>query len=295
MKRLLALGMLASNILTEQPLSRAATISQFPVEDTFISELSPDNNAGGHTNFAAGTVNTGTRTRALVRFDPAAHVPAGAVITEVSVNFQITRMSANGGAPSTFELRRVLVPWREGTKKSNLGSLASSLETTWSHRSYPDTPWTVPGGGPGADFAASASATAPIISVEPVNFGTTPGLVADVQFWLDNPSQNFGWVLMTQSEGTPATARRFGSREDPTNTPTLSIKYQMPGNELRLTVIGVNGNQVHLQWSGGAPPFQVQVRPNLTPPWTNLGPIIQTNVADLVTEAAQACFRIQSQ
>jgi hypothetical protein len=64
------------------------------------------------------------------------------------------------------------------------------------------------------------------------NWGSTSGMVADVQFWLDNPSQNFGWILIgdeTQIE----TAKRFATRENTDNSgldkPRLVVNYTSTG------------------------------------------------------------------
>jgi hypothetical protein len=56
-----------------------------------------------------------------------------------------------------------------------------------------------------------------------------PGTVIDVQFWLDNPAQNFGWLLKTD-EVFASTARRCDSRENTFGTPpSLSVTYVVPG------------------------------------------------------------------
>jgi len=51
--------------------------------------------------------------------------------------------------------------------------------------------------------------------------------VADVQSWVDNPASNFGWMLMSESEDVPGTARRFGSRET-SPVPTLVVTFAPP-------------------------------------------------------------------
>jgi hypothetical protein len=57
-----------------------------------------------------------------------------------------------------------------------------------------------------------------------------PGTVTDVQFWLDNPAQNFGWLLKVPNETLAATARRCDSRETVLGTPpSLSVTYVVPG------------------------------------------------------------------
>src|SRR5262249_43944894 len=42
------------------------------------------------------------------------------------------------------------------------------------------------------------------------------------------PSSNFGWLLKSEDEASPETARRFGTREDPTHPPVLTISYSLP-------------------------------------------------------------------
>jgi len=50
------------------------------------------------------------------------------------------------------------------------------------------------------------------------------GLLGDVQFWLGHPTQNFGWILISEDEATPYTSRRIGSRESG-GGPTLDLEY----------------------------------------------------------------------
>jgi len=52
--------------------------------------------------------------------------------------------------------------------------------------------------------------------------------VADVQLWLLNPAANVGWLLISEPESTPFSARRIGSREHTNNTPVLNIEYTVP-------------------------------------------------------------------
>src|SRR5207249_7454081 len=58
---------------------------------------------------------------------------------------------------------------------------------------------------------------------------------ADAQAWLNNPATNFGWMLITESERTPESARRFGSREDPSHAPVLVIGYLVPSITTQIT------------------------------------------------------------
>ena len=54
-------------------------------------------------------------------------------------------------------------------------------------------------------------------------------MVADVQAWLDQPSGNFGWLLLG-GESTSATSKRFDSKENdtPANRPVLEVEFSLP-------------------------------------------------------------------
>ena len=54
-----------------------------------------------------------------------------------------------------------------------------------------------------------------------------PGLVSDVQRWLDQPEVNFGWVVVVGDEYFPRSAKRFDSRENgsPEFQPSLTVSY----------------------------------------------------------------------
>jgi hypothetical protein len=61
-------------------------------------------------------------------------------------------------------------------------------------------------------------------------FPATSSLIEDVKHWRENAAENFGWVLISESENTTFTARRFGSKEDTNNQPALFIEYEItPG------------------------------------------------------------------
>jgi hypothetical protein len=104
----------------------------------------------------------------------------------------------------------------------------------------------VPGGLEGVDYSADISTATPIAGVRPEPyFFEAGGATADVQFWLDHPETNFGWMLRAEDEVSPFTARRFGSREldDPGSSPQLLIDYLPP---VVLTNLHVSGNHFSL-------------------------------------------------
>jgi hypothetical protein len=215
----LGLATLAANGILS---AGAATLTLKPVADTSLFEQSPDNNLG-RSQLAAGTIRLLKKSRALVRFDVSA-VPANVVISSATLAFKVVK-SPSGAAASTFEVRRVLTGWSEGTKSGSQGAPAAAGEATW--RSRGAGSWAAPGGAIGTDFAPAASATR-ALSGSSLNFASTAGLVGEVQSWVTNPAGNFGWVLMSQSEATAKTARRLGNRETAGSEPTLTIDYTIP-------------------------------------------------------------------
>jgi hypothetical protein len=205
-----------------------ATVTLQPVADTSLFENSPDNNLGA-ADLAAGTIRIGSKSRALVRFDLVGKVPGDATITSVEMTFRVSKTPpAFSAVASTFGLHRILRSWGEGLKGGTVGSPASAGEANWNARSFPDVLWNAPGAAAPLDYSTTASGTTPISGPGPYTFASAPGLVADVQAWLANPGANFGWILISQSEDIPFTARRFASREDPSNGPSLIIQYSAP-------------------------------------------------------------------
>ena len=237
--------------------SFSETVSFPPSADTTLIEAFPANNFGSNEFFNAGTTQNYTKNRALLKFDLAGHVPAGAKITSVSLTLEVVGVPVDGNTPSGFELRRVLRDWGEGNKaghppqQSGLGKAATTNEACWTHRFASTTnAWSVAGGAAGVDFSTNTSSAAYVYGMDfsPYTFNTAPHLVADAQTWLNQPAQNFGWLLLTQSEGDNFTARRVGSREDPFRAPVLTVDYFLP----RLESLSVNGSGAKLQFTAEA-------------------------------------------
>jgi len=200
-----------------------------PSADTTLIEVAPNNNLGGQNYFNSGTTQNGTRNRGLLQFD-LSQIPQNAAISSVDLYLEVVHVPSCGNAPSDFGLHPVLAPWGEGNKSTTLspgqGAPATAGEATWNDRfALMAQPWSVPGGAPGVDYAAAASSDQYIYGPDQYQFASRPQLVADVQGWLNNPKSNFGWMLITESEDTRFTARRFGSREDPNNAPLLDVQY----------------------------------------------------------------------
>ncbi len=226
----------------------ATTVDLIPVADTAIFSAYPDNNFGNST-LETGTNGVGAPGRALIRFDLSS-IPANAIITDVELTMTVVRVPPGdqhaGPIISDFNLYKMLVPWTEGTSGTNSGSIAQVGETTWDELGAGGVAaWGAPGGQVGTDFENNPSTTAGVgTTVGPIVWGTTPQFVADVQSWLDDPSQNFGFISISDQESSPGSARRMASRESAgSSAPTLTVTYTLvpePGTAV-LSVVGIVG------------------------------------------------------
>jgi hypothetical protein len=128
----------------------------------------------------------------------------------------------------------VLADWGEGTSvapgQQGAGAAATTNDATWLHRFWPGTFWTTPGG----DFAPGASAISATPPSGTATWASTPQLVANVQQFLDQPAQNFGWLFRSNPELWSHEVRRFDSRQHSVSTrrPRLTITYLLPGTSM---------------------------------------------------------------
>lgn len=233
---------------------RAATVNILCSQDTTIFSFSQiiggvetgyiDNSGGAAMGIFVGVNAMGSSTssnvrRALIEFNLSA-IPAGAVVQSASLVMGMDRTSDNKAR--ALSLYRLTSSWGEGDSGAGgtvgvsggggSGSPAQQNDATWQYRYWnaslgvanqaknPLT-WNTPGG----DFVSTPSATTQIgigqNGVDQYSWtdGTTPdplhSLLADVDYWLANPSQNFGWIIRGD-EVDSSTARRFQSSENDT-------------------------------------------------------------------------------
>ncbi len=210
------------------------TVIVNPAKDNtlFGPPLEANSNGAGPHLFAGETSFAGVR-RALLEFDVAGSLPAGATIESVTLTL---RLSIGVGGAFPFGLHAVAAEWGEGASNSGTGNQgtgtgggqgvpAAEGDATWNHTIFPNEFWAVPGG----DFAVLPSSVC-VVTNAPMDFvfESTPLMVADVQSWLDNPDQNHGWLVLGVELGDfVAKAKRFESREhpDPAVRPRLTITY----------------------------------------------------------------------
>ena len=162
--------------------------------------------------------------RALLAFDVAAAIPPGSIVTAARLRLNL---SATSAGPVLVRLHKVTADWGEGASSTGGGGGAPSAagDATWIHRFYTGDLWTQAGG----DFAPAPSGAATVDQPGPYAWDSTAEMVADVQAWLDDPGQNFGWILLGD-ETRPQTVKRFDSREHSTegNRPALEVEYVPP-------------------------------------------------------------------
>lgn len=186
------------------------------------------NGIGQHIFAGRTGITTNALRRAVLAFDVAGSVPAGATIDSATLTLHLSR-APFGATVQNFELTRLLADWGEGSSDGTFqeggGAASTPGDATWRHTVFDAQFWSTAGG----DFEAAASA---VLSVPGTigfhTWGPTPQMAADVQSWLDNPGTNFGWIL-TGNEGQLQSARRFDSREnlEPTFRPRLTLEYSL--------------------------------------------------------------------
>jgi hypothetical protein len=226
LRTLVTLASLGAWCVATLPCQGVVTL--LPVQDTTLYQ-DPNGgvaNGSGSTLFI-GRNGGGARRRALLRFDPVAAVPPGAVILRARLTLFVEQTSA--AQPTTAFAHRVTAPWLEGSVVASGsgggGGPAVAGETTWLHRDYPGTLWTSPGG----DFDTQPSFTFSLPLAGATTSDASPGLIADVEDWIANPAANHGWLIKTDELQT-STARRCRAREAAASQPSLEILYMLPGS-----------------------------------------------------------------
>src|SRR5581483_5542425 len=221
-RKILLLLVVVTGLVGLGPSSAIAQLANInPSKDNTLYEFVPadgdrSNALGQH--FFAGETSQGEVRRGVLAFDIAGNVPPGSTILGVTLGLNMSRTGLD--TARTIELHKLLADWGEGTSvapgEEGDGAPATPNDATWRHRFFDTIFWTTQGG----DFSATVSASQ---SVGPVGMYTwsSSQMRADVQSWLDDPTSNFGWlVLGDESEIT--TAKRFDTRES-ASPPVLTI------------------------------------------------------------------------
>jgi hypothetical protein len=212
------------------PLPADTVVLQATKDNTLFESATGSLSNGRGSGMFVGTIRAGLLRRALVAFDIAGNVPAGAAIQSVRLTLNMSRTQVG---PTPVSLHRVRADWGEGTSNSTFlgggqGAAATTRDATWLHTFFNTSRWSSPGG----DFASAPSAQLQVGNIGAYTWGSTPEMVADVQSWLDDPAGNFGWILVG-GEGGGTSAKRFDTREHPVagNRPRLVVEFTGSGVE----------------------------------------------------------------
>jgi hypothetical protein len=206
------------------------TVLLSAVKDNTIYQNFAGNSNGAGPDFFAGNNNGNSPRRALIKFDIAAVVPAGATISSVTLTLVCNRTRA---AADNVTLHTLNADWGEGTSDGGAtndgdGATATVNDATWpcsfaNGSGGCTTSWTTVGG----DFNSTASATSSVGAASPAPYSwSSAQMVSDVQAWLNTAVSNFGWIIIGD-ESTNQTAKRFASKDNGTasDRPQLSVTY----------------------------------------------------------------------
>jgi spore coat protein A len=222
-------------VLANGSVGTAAKVTLNPVADNTIyhgllanepTGTFEDNSCGAGPDVFAGVTLRGFIRRALLQFDVAGAIPEGSSIdgATLTLNANLTLDTLN----ATTTLHPVLQAWGEGSvdcrqNGGGQGLEADTGDATWLDAKFQQVPWSSSGG----DFgAASASAVVPLVGDAVWDDAANPGMLGDVQSWLDTPAGNHGWIVIGD-EARPSTTRRFSSREGSV-APVLTVDFTPP-------------------------------------------------------------------
>ncbi|MDX1388688.1 MAG: multicopper oxidase domain-containing protein, partial [Acidobacteriota bacterium] len=201
-------------------------------DNMLIEPFSPNfdiRSNGQGPGMIVGRTNGGFRKRSAVAFDIAGNIPPGSTINSVTLRVVVNRIG--DPTPRTVDLHRFTADWGEGasntgTNQQGQGEPAEPGDVTWLHTFFPDQLWTTEGG----DFDATPSGSTQFGNTGSYTFLSTAGMVADVQTWLDDPSGNFGWILIGD-ESIIGTTKRLSTRENGNvlERPLLTVDYTPQG------------------------------------------------------------------
>lgn len=228
--------------------AHAQTITLAPIKDATLYSNADGflANGSGEFNFIGRTASRGggLPRRTMMEFDLSS-IPAGSTITSATLTMHVNWF--RGGALN-ISLYPALASWMEGESNAGGGEFggggggSASMEgdVTWIHRWVGGPLWSTPGG----DFAATAAATTSVSGAGFYNW-SSPGMVANLQSWLDNPAGNLGWMIKSP-ESVIGNTKRFDSRESSVAEfrPRMVVTYTIPtpgaaGMALCLGLVGV--------------------------------------------------------
>ena len=193
--------------------------------------LNPERSGGLSANLWTGRSSNGSLKRCAVYFDIAANIPGEATITSAVLSISVDRAQANAG-PTMVNIHRLNNDWGEGPSVyhgfgGGGGTQALTNDMTFLHTFYPTGIWTSAGGDYDASSSAGTLVSYPTFNdFIPTPYWSSVQMIDDVQGWLDDPSSNFGWMVIG-SLTINATAKRLisGNSTNESKHPTLCVGF----------------------------------------------------------------------
>lgn len=185
---------------------------------------------GDAPDLFVGTAGDSSIRRALVRFDLSS-IPLGAVVQSASLTLNVE----DSRGDVTADLHRIISDWNEGPAgatgpgggqgtpagPTDVTFIQTGLGTNWAHA--------------GGDFDPIPSDTQVLPTSGLVSFDVT----SDVVLLTSGHALDFGWMLISQSEGSNRNARGLTAR-GPADGPMLTVTFiPTPGVAAPLLAAGL--------------------------------------------------------
>ncbi len=205
------------------------TVQLTPSKDNTLYETvdgSTSNGAGERIYMGKNAQNT--IRRAVLEFD-VSDIPTDAEVQSVELDMTIINLPGSA-VNGTADLHFVTAEWGAaasvGAGGGGNGAPSQAGDATWIHRMFDTDNWSTAGG----DFMGSPSAsTSYLVSDVNLTFASSNGLIADVTTWVQNPTDNHGWIILGD-ENNIGNARGMGSADNSNANvrPVLTIEYRLP-------------------------------------------------------------------
>lgn len=224
MKNFIRLFTTAVLILSFAAEAHAQSVAELTASrnNTLYESGDGDISNGKGDHIFAGVTSGGNIRRALLYFD-LSEIPEGAQIESAELNLVMNRTVSG---EREMSIHQMLSDWGEGQSSAGGqeggGTDATDGDATWLHSFFPDEDWENEGG----DFSGDALSSVTVGGSGNYTWTATADFEELVQTWLDNPSENYGLILLGDETGG-ISAKRFSSRHNQTegNRPVLLVEY----------------------------------------------------------------------
>jgi len=204
-------------------------------DNTLYEDSTGNFSNGSGQHFFSGKSNLGLIRRGLILFRPEYRIPTDAVITSVKLRLYMSRTIVG---PKFIELHKVDKLWGEGSSdpigEEGNGAQSQLGDATWIHTFYNTNSWINPGGDYNNDIISAST------NVDQIGYyeWSSPQMINDINFWINNSSSNNGWILIGEESTFPA-VKRFDTKDNQTDSlrPKLIITYSSNSIGLALTAM----------------------------------------------------------